>query len=169
MYLLLIFWLTTFNPPKVVNTPFPHGSRRDTTDNYIVIHYDNGIDTKSTFRYLRRKRNSYHYFIDKRGTIYKLIDPRYQANHAGLSYWDGKLRMNKYSIGICLQNDGKSIYTEQQYISLLWLINIQKNRFHDITDNRIIGHSDIAIPRGRKPDPGEQFIWRRIKADTSIS
>lgn len=162
--MFLFLWALTFQPPspKVINTPFPRGDRRDTTNNYIVLHYDASMDFKTTFRWLKRKKNSYHYFIRRDGTIHKLIDPAYQANHAGLSFWDNNLRMNKYSIGICLQNDGKIAYTDQQYASLLWLINIQKKRFHDITEERIIGHSDIAIPRGRKSDPGDHFDWTRI-------
>ena len=164
MHTFLLLWALTIQPPspKVINTPFPHGSRRDTTNNYIVLHYDESMDFKTTFRWLKRKRNSYHYFIRRDGTIHKLIDPKYQANHAGLSFWDNNVRMNRYSIGICLQNDGKIKYTDKQYESLLWLINIQKKRFHDITEEKIIGHSDIAIPRGRKSDPGDHFDWSRI-------
>jgi N-acetylmuramoyl-L-alanine amidase len=162
MHILLFLWALNFQPPKVINTPFPKGDRRDTTNNYIVLHYDASMDFKQTFRWLKRKRNSYHYFIRRDGTIHKLIDPKYQANHAGLSYWDGNVRMNRYSIGVCLQNDGKVDYTDKQYQSLQWLINTQKKRFHDITDEKIIGHSDIAIPRGRKSDPGDHFDWSRI-------
>lgn len=168
MFHLLFLVSMAFIPdPPVVYTPFPPGDVRDTTNNYIVLHYDEGLNEAATFRHLRRKRNSYHYFIRRDGTVHKLIDPKYQASHAGSSLWNGLYGLNRYSIGVCLQNDGITDYTDIQYTSLLWLIKIQKQRFNDITEEKIIGHSDIAIPRGRKSDPGDHFDWLRIKP-TSI-
>lgn len=167
--ILLMMALPPSYKPKVVVKPFPYSARRDTTDNYIVIHYDNGIESKSTFRWLRRRHTAYHYFILRNGTIYKLIDPKNRANHAGMSKWDGHIGMNNYSIGIGLQNDSKQEYTDAQYKSLAWLIRVMKKRFPDITNDRIIGHEDVAWPRGRKIDPGPQFEWSRIKPNRVIN
>lgn len=166
-YLFVILMLIIPPPykPTVINKPFPFSFYRDTTDNYIIIHYDNGIEERSTFRWLRRRHTAYHYFITRDGIIYKLIDPKYRANHAGMSKWNGHLGMNEYSIGICLQNDGQQEYTTIQYRSLAWLIRVLKNRYPDITNNRIIGHEDIAWPKGRKQDPGKHFDWLKIKPD----
>lgn len=151
-----------FYTPTVLSKPFPKGDLRDSTNNYVVLHYDNGIESKNTFRFLQRKRNSYHYFIDRNGVVYKLIDPKYQARHAGISLWNGMFGMNKRSIGICLQNDGKSPYTDIQYKSLNWLLNTLYIRYPDLTREKVIGHSDVAFPRGRKFDPGPNFNWSRI-------
>lgn len=169
LFIVLMALVQTPYKPKVIVKPFPYAYKRDTTNNYIIIHYDNGIEPKSTFRWLRRKRTAYHYFILRDGTIYKLIDPKYRASHAGLSKWDGLLGMNEYSIGVCLQNDSEQPYTDVQYKSLAWLLNGLKLRFPDITNDRIIGHSDVAWPRGRKQDPGEQFDWSRIKPKRVIN
>ena len=94
-----------------------------------------------------------------------MVDPKYEASHAGASLWRSYLRMNKYSIGICLQNNSKQEYTEKQYVSLTWLIKTLQNRFKDkdSTAHTILGHSDIATPRGRKIDPGPQFDWEKLR------
>lgn len=159
--LLLILQMMTISP-KVVERPFFHEKIRKTTDNIIVIHYDSSPNVQTTLRYLRKKKNSYHYIIDRYGVIYKLIDPKYEARHAGLSYFRGHFRINQYSIGICFVNDAVEDYTEKQYQSAAWLIQILKKRYPDISSDKIAGHSDIAIPRGRKHDPGEHFNWNYL-------
>ena len=75
------------------------------------------------------------------GTIHKLIDPKFQARHDGLSKWAGRYHVNEFSIGICLQNNGIGPYTIKQYISLAWLVNILERRYPDITKSRIVGHA----------------------------
>jgi AmpD protein len=74
------------------------------------------------------------------------------------------VRLNKYSIGICLQNDPPEAYTEKQYNSVAWLINELQLRYKDSTSKVIVGHSDIALPRGRKLDPGKHFSWITLYA-----
>lgn len=150
----------------MINRPLPikKVERRDTTRNFIVLHYDGSGNYSSARRWLIKKRNSYHYYIERSGRIIKLVDPKYQANHAGVSLWRTYLRMNKYSIGICLQNKPPQSYTEAQYTSLTWLIKQMQNRFKDkdSTAHVILGHSDVAVPRGRKEDPGEHFDWDKL-------
>lgn len=157
-FLKMIFAFNLFSP-VLVHKPLPARELRDTSENYIVIHYDSSSSSTITWKYLRKKGNAYHYLIDRKGTIIKMIDPKYRARHAGLSYYDGHFELNKYSIGICLVNNGVQPYTQQQYMSLSWLIAQLQKRYHNITTSKIIGHSDIAIPRGRKKDPGPQFNW----------
>lgn len=70
--------------------------------------------------------------------------------------------MNDHSVGICLQNYPPSVYTEKQYQSLAWLIKTLERRWPDITHHQPVGHSDIAIPRGRKKDPGKNFRWDHL-------
>ena len=152
--------------PTLLNKPLPvKKTVRSTTANYIILHYDDGGSYKSTRRTLIKKRNSYHYYIQRDGTIVKLIDPKYEASHAGISYYKGKFRLNKYSIGICLQNDPPEAYTEKQYNSAGWLIKQLQSRYKDSTSKVIIGHSDIAFPRGRKIDPGKHFDWEKLRVN----
>jgi N-acetylmuramoyl-L-alanine amidase len=158
----LLLWLQLAHPTMVLK-PFPnHNTIRATSDNIVVVHYDSGESVPGTLRYLKRKRNAYHYVIGRDGTIFKLIDPKYEARHAGLSYFRGHLRLNHYSIGICLSGTGVMPFTEAEYASLSWLLRELKARYADIDTTKIVGHSDIAIPRGRKRDPGPNFDWQKL-------
>lgn len=147
-------------PPKIVDRPFPRGRLRDTTVTYIVIHNDSSPTPRVTFKYLKRHRNSYHYYISRDGTIHRLVDPRYEASHAGLTLYDGYVRMNRYSIGICFENMPPQEYTDAQYKSGAWLVQQLHKRFPDSKTKPVVGHEDIAIPRGRKNDPGQHFNWQ---------
>jgi N-acetyl-anhydromuramyl-L-alanine amidase AmpD len=163
-YMLKMLLIAQLLAPAVLNKPLRSEKKiRSTTANYIVLHYDEGGSYKSTRRALIKKGNSYHYYIQRDGTIIKLIDPKYEAAHAGISYYKGKVRLNKYSIGICLQNDPPQTYTEKQYSSAAWLINELQHRYKDSTTKVLLGHSDIAFPRGRKVDPGEHFNWEKLR------
>lgn len=145
---------------NVVNNILPgKHDLRDTSMNYIVLHYDESKSYSGTRRFLLLKGNSYHYYVKRDGTIVKLLDPKYKANHAGLSYYNKLFNMNNYSIGICLQNKAPQRYTKNQYKSLSWLILELQKRYDDSTSRVILGHSDIAFPRGRKKDPGKHFSW----------
>lgn len=139
-------------------------SLRDTTVNYIVLHYDDGKSYKSVRQFLIKKGNSYHYYIKRDGTIVKLLDTKYEAGHAGLSFYKKYVRMNRYTIGICLQNKPPQQYTKEQYISAAWLIRQLQKKYTDSTARIILGHSEIAIPRGRKKDPGKHFNWKKLHA-----
>lgn len=130
---------------------------RDTSRNYLVIHYDSSTTYTITRRWLIKKRLAYHYFIKPDGTVVKLLDPKFKGAHAGVSYYDGMVGMNNHSIGICLENIPPTKYTDKQYTSLAWLILNLEHRWPDIQDHPILGHSDVAIPRNRKKDPGPQF------------
>jgi len=149
--------------PLLLNKPIPHKKEyRDTSLNYIILHSDEGSSYSGTRSALIKKRNGYHYYIQRNGTIIKMIDPKYKASHAGLSFYKGKVRMNNYSIGIAFQNTYKQYYTEEQYHSAAWLIKTLQKRYPDSTSKVILGHSDIAFPRGRKRDPGNNFDWKKL-------
>jgi N-acetylmuramoyl-L-alanine amidase len=150
--------------PNVIVNPIPHKKEiRNSGNNYIVLHSDEGSGYTSTRRFLIRKGNSYHYYIKRSGDVVKLIDPKYKASHAGISFYEGKFGMNSHSIGIALQNNNKQTYTEKQYTSLTWLITQLRSRYKDSTSNVILRHSDIALPRGRRNDPGENFSMEKLK------
>lgn len=151
--------------PLLLNKPIPHKKElRNENFNYIILHADEGNGYSGTRSSLIKKRNGYHYYIQRNGTIIKMIDPRYKASHAGVSYYKGKIRMNNYSIGIAFENNEKQLYTEKQYVSAAWLISELQDRYPDSTSRIILGHSDIALPRGRKHDPGKNFDWKKLQS-----
>jgi N-acetylmuramoyl-L-alanine amidase len=55
-------------------------------------------------------------------------------------------------------------FTEMQYRVLAELIREVRVHYPLITSDRIVGHGDVALPRGRKIDPGLAFDWTRVKA-----
>ena len=54
----------------------------------------------------QRSRVSAHYFIKKNGKLLSLVPDLYEAWHAGKSSWKKIRSLNKYSIGIEIQNQG---------------------------------------------------------------
>jgi len=111
---------------------------------------------------------SAHYLIDEDGTLYRLVDEKNRAWHAGVSHWAGEEDINSCSLGIELQNPGHEFgyraFPDVQIRVLTELCTDILSR-HTIPANRIIGHSDVAPER--KEDPGELFDWRRL-ADAGI-
>lgn len=158
--LLLAFQLLA---PKIIQKPLPGRYHpRDTTINYIILHYDEGGSYSSARRTLIKRGNSYHYYIKKDGTIVQLVDDVNEAGHAGLSYFRGLVRINKYSIGICFENKPPNPYTIKQYTSAGWLIRKLQLKYPDSTSKVVVGHSDVAWPRWRKIDPGSRFNWELL-------
>lgn len=152
--------------PKIIHHPLPIKKKeyRDTTKNYIIIHNDGGPNGYKIARQtLIKRRLSYHYYIKRDGTIVKLLDPKYTASHVGYSVWKGIFRINQYSIGICLENGITQPYTQKQYNSTAWLITQLQKRYPDNTTKTIVGHSDVALPFGRKSDPGPNFQWNKLR------
>jgi len=131
----------------------------------IVIHYT-GIQSEreSLIRLSDPKSEvSSHYLISRNGKVYRLIDDRYVAWHAGKSCWQKFKNLNKNSIGIELVNKGhKYGYTsfkKKQITSLIKICKILIKKYK-IKDKNIVGHSDIAPLR--KIDPGEKFPWKKM-------
>ena len=161
--LLLVLVMQT---PQITRMPLPANTLRDTTRNFIVIHNDGAnMTARQTHGVLRRRRLSYHYFIDRNGKIYQYVDTRYVARHAGISLKDGILSWNDFSIGICLQGMNGLAYSDKQYASLQLMVNHLKTRYNNI-GHQLYTHSEIAFPWGRKKDPGETFDMSRIVIDT---
>ncbi len=166
MYKILLFALALQAVP-IAKLPLPPKTLRDTTNNVIVIHNDGGnMDARTTHQVLRRRRLSYHYFIDKSGKIYQFVDPKYVAKHAGISWFDGLVNWNNFSIGICLQGRNTTPYTDKQYASLQSLVTMLHQRYPDSRGKPLYTHAQVAFPRPRKKDPGDLFDMTRIKVDS---
>ena len=106
---------------------------------------------------------SCHYFINRNGNIYKMVDDNKIAWHAGKSKWKNVRNLNKCSIGIEIQNKGHFIdyqnFPKKQISSLIVLIKSLLKKYK-IKKYNVLGHSDIAPLR--KKDPGEKFPWNLL-------
>ena len=71
--------------------------------------------------------------------------------------------LNKYSIGIEIQNPGHDHgykkFNIKQISSLKKLLNYLIKKYK-INKKNILGHSDVAS--NRKKDPGEKFPWKEL-------
>ena len=132
----------------------------------IIIHYTAIKSSKAAINHLCNKKTkvSSHFFINKSGTIYYLVDLKYRAWHAGESCWKNIKDINSKSIGIEIDNSGHHLkfeeYTLKQISSLTKLLIYLKNRYK-IKPENILGHSDISPYR--KIDPGEKFPWKKLE------
>lgn len=118
-----------------------------------MIHATAGL-MPGTLTWLRNPRSavSCHYLIDKKGNVYQLVDDRDVAWHAGRSAWRGLENINRYSIGIELENlnNGSDPYPDVQLRALYDLTDYIVQLYQILPEN-IVAHYDISP--GRKTDP----------------
>ena len=132
---------------------------------YIIIHYTGMKNELSALNRLTNYKSkvSAHYFIKKNGTIVNLVPDLYEAWHAGISCWKNIQSLNRYSIGIEIQNSGHENFYEKfsgkQINSVKKLLRFLILKYR-VNHKNILGHSDIAP--NRKKDPGEKFPWKEL-------
>ena len=132
---------------------------------FIIIHYTGMQNELSALNRLCdiKSKVSAHYFIKKNGSVLNLVPPIYEAWHAGKSSWKSLKSLNKYSIGIEIQNSGHGNkyekFSQKQIISTKKLLRYLLNKYK-VNLKNILGHSDIAPDR--KKDPGEKFPWKDL-------
>lgn len=102
---------------------------------------------------------SCHYLIGRDGRCWQLVEESERAWHAGAGSWVGAGDVNSRSIGIELDNDGTSPFSEPLMSTLEGLLPAILARWR-IPPHGVIGHSDMSP--GRKIDPGGRFDWRRL-------
>lgn len=117
------------------------------------------------FEEIRELKVSSHLFIRRDGSAQQFVDLDNRAWHAGQSTWQGKERCNDFSIGIELEGTDDQTFTDAQYKTLIQLTLQIQQQYPDITNDRIVGHSDIAPDR--KTDPGPHFDWSRYRQGLS--
>ena len=131
---------------------------------FIIIHYTETETLEEAIKILTANKGkvSCHFVIDRNGDIYKLVNIKYRAWHAGVSKWKRSNDINSRSIGIELVNSGEKCneeFSKVQIDNLIKLIIHLKKKFN-INTNNILGHSDIAP--SRKIDPGIYFPWKKL-------
>jgi len=113
------------------------------------------------FAEIKGLRVSSHLFIKRTGEIIQFVPFGKRAWHAGQSFYDGKSSCNDFSIGIELEGTDILPYEVVQYQRLSQAIFLIRQAYPLVTENRIVGHADIAP--GRKTDPGMAFDWAYLK------
>ncbi len=119
-------------------------------------------DRHPDFEPIHELRVSSHLLIRRDGGLIQFVPLNLRAWHAGVSCFQGRERCNDFSIGIELEGTDETPYTDRQYQVLAKVTGQIFHLFPAITNERIVGHSDIAP--GRKTDPGPAFDWRKYRA-----
>lgn len=103
---------------------------------------------------------SSHLLVRRDGDVVQFVPFARRAWHAGESSFRGRDCCNDYSIGIELEGDDETPYTDAQYAVLAPLITAIMTAYPGISARTIAGHCDVAP--GRKTDPGPAFDWLRL-------
>lgn len=152
---------------KKVNWGYTASSQRNIDT--IVIHssYDALGDEPYDLDGLIKEYQQYgvapHFLIDRKGAVYRLVDEKNIAYHAGISQMpDGRTGVNNFSIGIELMNTKEDEYTKNQYSNLNKLIEYLEDQFNI---KYILGHQNISP--NRKTDPWN-FDWNEVESNKSV-
>jgi N-acetylmuramoyl-L-alanine amidase len=159
-------------PPTTVPTPVtatpeappitwvgsPNFNRRPNRNDIhaIVIHATANSTLEGVISWFNNPQAqvSAHYTIGKDGRIVQHVRDHNRAWHAGESIWKGVPNVNNYGLGIEMVNlnNGQDPYPESQHQANVQLCTFLC-RQHHIKPEDIMGHLDIAVPKGRKTDP----------------
>ena len=153
---------------KIKNIFSPNHSKKKRIVNsikIIVIHYTGMQSERESIKRLCNPTSkvSSHHLINRNGKVFRLVQDRHVAWHAGKSCWGKYTNLNENSIGIELVNKGHQFgYTsfKKKQISSLIKLCKQLIKKYKIKKKNIVGHSDIAPLR--KIDPGEKFPWKYL-------
>ena len=113
----------------------PNFSKRQKQIKYIIIHYTGTKTLQEALNIFKDKTSqvSCHWLISKKGKIYKIVDEKNVAWHAGISYWKGEKMLNDNSIGIELDNIGHGlnykIFSNIQMSALEKLLRLLINKY----------------------------------------
>ncbi len=117
-------------------------------------------DAHPYFDEIRDLKVSAHLLISRDGEITQFVPFGRRAWHAGDSSFRGRTACNDFSIGIELEGEDDTPYTDEQYGHLVAAIKAICKCYPEITGRHIAGHSDVSP--GRKSDPGPAFDWLRL-------
>ena len=167
--LILSTWMSTLLPTEaqIVDKKMQSGfySPKKRNIEAIIVHSvfnNSGGDQYNVdliIRQFERYRVSTHYLIDRCGKVYRLVDEKKVAYHAGRSVLpDGRTHVNNLSLGIELICSFADSTTTAQINSLIMLTRDIKQRY---PIKYVLRHADIAP--GRKKDPWN-LNWEAFKS-----
>jgi N-acetylmuramoyl-L-alanine amidase len=129
--------------------------------NYVIIHHTAQKSTQETLKTFTQTKSqvSAHYLIGADGTVTQLLNDYLRAWHGGVAKWGSITDINSVAIGIELDNDGFSPFSDAQINALIAVLQKLKTTYN-IPRSNFIGHSDIAP--SRKVDPSGYFPWKKL-------
>jgi len=98
--------------------PSPNIAGKQTPD-MLIIHYTAGANEAGAIAWMTNPKSqvSSHILIGKDGAITQLVPFNRIAWHAGPSAWKGRTDLNRYAIGIELDNPGQLKRVNNQWVS----------------------------------------------------
>ena len=126
----------------------------------VVNFFENRLDVAQypQLTELANVQVSAHFFVRRGGAVLQFVSCEDRAWHAGVSTWRGRGVCNDFSIGIEIEGDDKTPFTDAQYLALNSLLAALKTAY---PIKAVTTHSEIAP--GRKIDPGPTFDWSRLE------
>lgn len=131
-------------------------------NDYIDQLFSNQLDPNEHpyFKEIEGLKVSSHLLVRRDGEVVQYVPLQKRAWHAGVSSYKDRADCNDFSIGIELEGEDETPYTDIQYQVLSELIKSLIKSYPNLSEDTIAGHSDIAP--GRKTDPGAAFDWQRL-------
>ncbi len=117
-------------------------------------------DEHPYFREIHELRVSAHLLLRRDGSLVQFVPFARRAWHAGRSAFRGRDCCNDYSIGVELEGEDETPYSDAQYAVLPAVIRALFRAYPGLGPRLIAGHCDVAP--GRKQDPGPAFDWLRL-------
>ncbi len=137
---------------------------------FILLHFDAASNSTSAVNWLTQKASgvSADLHITRDGKVTQMAKFNQITWHAGKSEWKGFTNLNRYAIGIEQENMGmvKGVYQDWTEVQIQKCIEVCKalvKAYPSIT--AILGHEEVAMPRGRKDDPGPKFPMERVRRE----
>ena len=94
-------------------------SRKLSGSDMIVVHYTAGTSARTAAEFLAKEevKASAHLVIGRQGELFQLVPFDTEAWHAGRSCYGGRANLNRYSIGIELDNLGRLQLQEGRFVA----------------------------------------------------
>ena len=121
----------------------PRNSERDIRKSTtLIILHTTETTLPSALRKLR-DNGECHYYVAQDGVVYRIIDHRRVAFHAGRSMWEGRSNVDNFSVGIEISGFHNRPLTSAQYRAVAELVG-ELQYIYKVPDQRVLSHCHVA-------------------------
>lgn len=128
----------------------------------LVLHHtaqDTDEECIALFQKPESKVSS-HFLVERDGRLVQFVSLEHRAWHAGTSLLNGRMALNRTSVGVEITGDGNRYpFTPAQVETVVRLVGVLTAMF-ELESPWIAGHQHIAPDR--KNDPGALFPWNEV-------